>query len=89
MAFGILNDKSSKHYLYKCLSTDTKPTTFEGKTIPGGSQCYETDTTTLYEFDGEAWVTADQYGTGSSGTRNLTTTLGAFASASTGTAVTR
>lgn len=61
MAFGILNDKSSKHYLYKCLSTDTKPTTFEGKTIPGGSYCYETDTTTLYEFDGIAWVIVEQY----------------------------
>ena len=72
MAFGILNDKSSKHYLYKCLSTDTKPTTFEGKTIPGGSYCYETDTTTLYEFDGAAWVDASEYGTVNAGTQGPT-----------------
>jgi len=52
MAFGLTNDKATTHKLYKALSTDIKPTA----NIEAGSQCYETDTKDVYEFDGLAWA---------------------------------
>lgn len=58
MAFDLLNDDAVNQPFYKCLSTDTKPT----EHINGGSYCFETDTTTLYVFDGAAWVLASTYG---------------------------
>lgn len=58
MAFGLINNDAVIQQFYKCLSTDTKPT----DNIPGGSFCFETDTTTLYVFDGAAWVLASTYG---------------------------
>ena len=36
------------------LSTDTKPTTFEGKDVGNGSVFIEIDTGTLYFFDGSS-----------------------------------
>jgi hypothetical protein len=39
---------------YLCVSTDTKPT----DDVPVGSRALETDTASVYIFDGTAWATA-------------------------------
>lgn len=45
-------------YSLKCLSSDTKPTTFDNQPIRNGSSLMEMDTKTLYYFDeaGQQWV---------------------------------
>lgn len=58
MAWKKLSSKKEQHDVFNCLSTDSKPTAG----IAGLSFCYETDTTTLYVFDGAAWVLASIYG---------------------------
>lgn len=70
MAFGLTNNNAINHDLYKCLSTDTKPTS----NIRVGSYCFETDTTTLYVFDSSAWVLASTYGVTESGANGFDVT---------------
>lgn len=43
---------------FKGLSTDTKPTTYNGKVIPNGSSFFAMDTQEVFFFDGgtETWL---------------------------------
>jgi len=38
-----------------CLSTDTKPDTFDGQSVGPGSTIFEKDTDSLYKYDGNSW----------------------------------
>ena len=43
------------HYEFSGLSTDTKPTTYEGRVIEENSLFLELNTGDFYYFDGEDW----------------------------------